>query len=214
MLQTTVEIPNWLAKANGIPRFADITVHKKTSKAVFVSGHGMVDSPIYCMNCGKDLTHPISQMIGIGPICCEKLGIDWHDGLSLNDIEKLRESLRFKTKFENTCLPLSKIKLGCDLSELDNVPDLRPKADLPEFREGQEIEFEVTDWIRKTKRITERCFSGVVEYVTPKAIKVCGTFWPKSQITSAKILKETMVEEESKEGMEGMTFAEIMEAAT
>ena len=206
MLNTTVEIPSWLAKANGIPRFADITIHKKTSKAVFVSGHGMIDSRIHCMNCGKDLTNPISRIVGIGPICCENLGIDWvdwHNSLSLSEIEKLKETLRFRTKFENICLPLSKIKLGCDPSELKIFPSL------PEFKDGQEIAFEITDWIGETKGLKERYFSGVIEYVTPKAIKVSGIFWPKSQIISVEILKES-AEEEPEQEMEGMTFAEMM----
>jgi hypothetical protein len=47
------------------------TVEKETSGMVYMHLHGDITSEItqYCMKCGKSITNPVSQFIGMGPEC-------------------------------------------------------------------------------------------------------------------------------------------------
>ena len=213
---TTIKIPKWLAKKNNLPMIADVYIEAVRGKVVFVSGSGKVDSPVNCMICARDLTHPVSRFVGIGPICSERIGIPWEVSEDEDEVERLREKLRRHTKFEFVSLPISQITFE-DESVLEEIKSQQPKPF--DFKEGQMVKIEVSDWIRDQKFFQENEFDGRVKAVTEKAVRVqngnteIDEWWPKSQILSTVLLDDGKTESvvEKYEEMTGMTFSDFME---
>jgi hypothetical protein len=71
-----VTMKKWVAKKNGIQAVSlEGYIEKETAKGIYFHGHASVKATICCSRCGKDLDNKISRVLGIGPICCEHLGI-------------------------------------------------------------------------------------------------------------------------------------------
>lgn len=68
-----VEIPRWLAKSNKCPIILKGNIERETDKAIYFNGVGLIENPVYCCVCGRELTNPISKKLGIGPDCAEKM---------------------------------------------------------------------------------------------------------------------------------------------
>lgn len=66
------------------------TVLKETRGMLKMKLHGVGLAEIYCMRCGRKLTHPVSRHYGIGPECMSKLGIV----ANIEAIDEIREKLK------------------------------------------------------------------------------------------------------------------------
>jgi hypothetical protein len=177
MSTTTIKIRKWLAEKNGYPRVAEIEVISKTQRAVQVKGCGDTKHLVFCMRCGAELTHPVSQQVGIGPICCGKLGIDWSADTSPEALAALRERLMRDTEFEGW-LPLSQIEvLSGSLDAPAHVREEKPKPEGVGSLEGTETRqatLYVTPWIAEQKGFGKRTIAlrGKIKRATSKAICV------------------------------------------
>lgn len=95
-----ITIKPWYAQKNNYPVSIDGDIQVETPKAILFKGHGSIDGPVICMRCGQDLTDPISQYMGIGPICCKHWGLPRPDQISESERDALKEQLRIKTTIE------------------------------------------------------------------------------------------------------------------
>lgn len=68
---TMVEIKPLFAKKSNIPVIFVAKILAQTEKAVYLYGHGTIHSKKTgkCCACGRQLTHPVSVILGIGPEC-------------------------------------------------------------------------------------------------------------------------------------------------
>jgi len=105
-------VKKWLADKNGLSVSMDGDILRETDKAVYFKGHMSVDASVVCGRCGLELTHPISRLIGIGPTCCEHLGIPRPSEDEM-DIEGIKEQLKARTAYEGW-LPKSQIDTDGD----------------------------------------------------------------------------------------------------
>ena len=87
------ELNTAFAKRENIPVYFVGDVLVETAKAVYVYGHGTTETRKTgrCAICGSALTHPVSVLLGVGPIC----GSHWYDwdsvgGYTEENIERLR----------------------------------------------------------------------------------------------------------------------------
>ena len=94
-----VKIPLWLAQAKGL-RFTEVEgeVVALTAKALRVRGHAAVTPSSTCRRCGREITNPVSVLIGFGPYCSEEMGIprDWAEA----EVDRIREMLKQVTQVE------------------------------------------------------------------------------------------------------------------
>lgn len=65
-------ITKWLAREKDVPVAIEGVVTKETEKAIFMEGSAWVEDAICCARCGRELTHPASRLVGIGPECAAK----------------------------------------------------------------------------------------------------------------------------------------------
>lgn len=197
-MKTRIKLPRWLAKAENLPRIADVEIVSRTRSSVVVSGHGSVDSPVSCSICGRALTHPISQQVGIGPICAPRVGVPWEASEDPEVVEAFREKLRVATTFEDVRLPIQRILFWSDergdfvegslAGALGELPPVESTG-VEELRTGSVGRFELTDWIAGEKGVGTEVLARV-ERATEKAVLVTfvdgtgsGEAWlPKSQI--------------------------------
>ncbi|MFW5962037.1 MAG: SNF2-related protein [bacterium] len=112
MNKIKVKIKTWLAQQKNMPREMVGIILNKTDKAIEFEGYGLIKERHYCLRCGQELQNKISKLIGIGPICAEKLGvcraIDLED-LNEEEVKKIANKMK-KKKFKEW-LPLSQVKL-------------------------------------------------------------------------------------------------------
>ncbi len=76
--------------------YLDGHVVRQTEKAFLIEGTAEVRPSINCLRCGRELTHPVSQMVGYGPFCSQELGIDRPD---MSSAEAFAEQIKTSTKF-------------------------------------------------------------------------------------------------------------------
>lgn len=83
-------ISRGFAKSKGIPRTFIADIERQTQKAIKVKGRGTIDAHVGCMMCGRELTHPVSRVLGIGPEC----GKHFYDvELTEANIEQLKQMI-------------------------------------------------------------------------------------------------------------------------
>jgi SNF2 family DNA or RNA helicase len=102
-----LKIPFWLANIENLAMELEGEVLGETSKAILVEGTMVLGPSINCRRCGRDLTHPASRVVGVGPECCEHWGIsrpDYDHAVELNEL--LKEKMKFKRWF-----PKSRIEI-------------------------------------------------------------------------------------------------------
>ena len=90
-----IEIKSWLARENGVGKVIEGEIKAETDKAFLFKGHSSVEKRTHCNRCGRELTHPSSKIIGFGPTCCEKIGVEWPDKseLSEEEIESVKNEI-------------------------------------------------------------------------------------------------------------------------
>ena len=77
-----------------------------TRKGLEFKGHASVRDCEWCHRCGRAIQHPASLRVGYGPICSDKLGIDWSvDGLDEAAITALKERIVRETYLTGLWLP-------------------------------------------------------------------------------------------------------------
>lgn len=121
------KIQTGFAKYKQIPIFFSAIELAETQKAIYLYGHGTTQTTKMgiCMNCGRELTHPVSVELGIGPIC----GGHYHDwdligGYTLENIERLKTAIKEITI--DTWIPRSKIEEVRDSEDEFVVPENHP----------------------------------------------------------------------------------------
>lgn len=109
-----VTIPSWLMKEKGLgsPKLEGEVV-KATEKAILFRGHVLLQRSKTCHRCGLEITNPVSQIVGYGPICSEYIGIP--RDVSEEEIKRFMEEAKERTLWEGW-LPKSKIRVE-DLGE-------------------------------------------------------------------------------------------------
>lgn len=68
----------WVAKFHKLPCGIQGVIVRETEKAVLVRGTASVESLIWCVRCGAELTHPESRRTGIGPECAGYWGVPYN----------------------------------------------------------------------------------------------------------------------------------------
>lgn len=83
------QINQLFARENNLPIFFVANQLIETAKAVYLYGHGTLESQKLgqCCRCGRELTHPVSITLGIGPEC----GGHYWDWNAVGGIEKAPE---------------------------------------------------------------------------------------------------------------------------
>lgn len=96
-------------KGIALTRIVEGVVLRETDKALLVRVHATIRNTITCLRCGRFLENPVSRLIGIGPVCCEKMGLPRpkFNELSPEELEYLK-SLIQSIEFEGW-LPKSQI---------------------------------------------------------------------------------------------------------
>ena len=173
-MKARIEIRQWLARKNNLPRIADVELVERTEKAVRAVGTAATERLVHCSICRRELTDPISQITGVGPICCEKYGIARYDGATDAELAEFKASLKQATQFDQW-LPISQIDADVDLNDVPRKgrPEQEKDAGAGDLTslEGRTGRFEVTQWIAKEKGYgNARAFHGKVKRATPKAI--------------------------------------------
>lgn len=70
--KTIFKVRQWLTRRNDNPipmRTMEGVIVKETSKAYQVKLNGLLKPSKQCLHCGRTLTHPVSVLYGIGPVC-------------------------------------------------------------------------------------------------------------------------------------------------
>lgn len=143
-------VRHWLAKDRGIPREFVAVETRRTRKAVFLYGRGTDQAHSSCMNCGRELTHPVSVLLGIGPECGRHY---WNEaalgpyGFTEAHAEQLRQMVR--DIVVDCCVPLSAIEWIKDTDERVELP--REHAERAEA-----VQREPTDATRDRKLLFTR----------------------------------------------------------
>lgn len=72
-----ITLPQWIARENNITR--DVVVEgvvKETARAMVLKMRPVYSAGAnHCHRCYRELTHPVSRLVGFGPECCAQMGI-------------------------------------------------------------------------------------------------------------------------------------------
>ncbi len=118
-------ISNTISRQNGHPARFVGKVLRETPKAIYIYGRGSTHfaSEGVCCNCGRQLTHPVSVVLGIGPEC----GGHYHmpsaalkGAVSVEEVAKLTKIL--EEVVIDGWFPLSMVREQEDCSEIVEVP--------------------------------------------------------------------------------------------
>jgi hypothetical protein len=210
MITARVKIRLWLARADELPRIADVKIDRETARAYHVTaGHGAVESPINCAICGRDLTHPVSQQVGIGPVCAPRVGVDWSADTSPEAIAAFKQAIMRATTFEDRWLPKSQIEVLSIEGEIEETerapareePEPQPEPVIEDWAKGDHVEIDLTDWIAEQKGLPSSHVAGMIEHATAKAILLAAhdtteeTWLPLSQVVALRVTTNVTDEE-------------------
>lgn len=84
-----IYLKKWIAQEKGVPRELRVEIQRETQKAILVKGHAVATPTSNCRVCGRQLTHPVSVLYGIGPEC----GQHFHIPQNEEDVEKIRSMI-------------------------------------------------------------------------------------------------------------------------
>lgn len=126
------QINSMFARANKIPVYFAASKLRETAKAVFLYGHGTLETKNFkiCCVCGRELTHPVSKLLGIGPECGKHYW-DWDrvGGYSEENVQRVKQMVDEKIKTEmavNQWMPKSVLKEVYDTETIISVPPDHP----------------------------------------------------------------------------------------
>lgn len=126
MREYKVLVKRWLTREdnkNPIPMRTMVgTIVKQTNKAYLMRLHGRPEPSSKCLHCNKTLTHPVSVLYGVGPVCGKHMHIN-----PLSSEEELQEKMdEIKAKLKAVTwegwIPKSQIvemtEIGVELDEV------------------------------------------------------------------------------------------------
>jgi len=123
-----VHLPQWLRRNEGLAscKMEGHIVHRRARQVFFV-GHASTTPSDYCHRCSREITNPVSRIVGYGPYCSDELGIPRNpDPALIDEYRKHVESVVWRG-----WLPISRIFVrDGDDAEVD-------VADLPVIEEPQ-----------------------------------------------------------------------------
>lgn len=95
---TRIQVPAWYAKEHDLPFELEGEILAQTEKAIHFAGRIPAMRRSHCVLCGRELTHPVSLIVGVGPICAERLGIDRsrYESMSADELLQIIGSIEFK----------------------------------------------------------------------------------------------------------------------
>lgn len=99
MKEHKILVKAWMTKMDkGLPMRTMVgTIERQSSKAYYMKLHGQPEPSTKCLHCNRKLTHPVSQIYGIGPICGQHYHIN-----PLNSEKELEEKMEeIKSKLES-----------------------------------------------------------------------------------------------------------------
>ena len=95
-----LKIPAWLARTEKLTTILTGEVLRETPKALYIKGYAKIMPSQNCLRCGREITNPVSRVVGIGPECCAKLGIARPDYTKSVELQKqLEQSTAFERWF-------------------------------------------------------------------------------------------------------------------
>jgi hypothetical protein len=84
-----------------------------TERALLVEGSASVRESKHCLRCGLEITNPVSQWCGYGPVCSEYVGVERVEveerGLSEDEKEEVRGRIVEETWFGEKWFPKSQV---------------------------------------------------------------------------------------------------------
>lgn len=104
-----IQVPDWLADDRQLVsrllagEIKAVSPKKDTdgvTKAILVSAHAVVRASQFCFRCGKEIENPVSQLVGYGPTCAQKLGIARPEELTPGQLEAVRALVEQQTQTE------------------------------------------------------------------------------------------------------------------
>lgn len=117
------------ARHNSLPVYFVATQVTETSKAVYLYGRGTTETAQVgvCCKCGRELTHPVSIELGIGPECGKHYW-NWDEvgGYTEENIERLSKLVRQDIKIDSW-VPKAAIKETRETNDEVTVPSDHPK---------------------------------------------------------------------------------------
>ena len=92
------------ARREHLPLFIAARIVAETEEALRLVGHGAIEhcKPLgRCCRCGRELTHPVSVELGIGPVCGGHYW-DWSliSGYREEDLQRARQRIRQGTRVD------------------------------------------------------------------------------------------------------------------
>ena len=186
-----INIKAGFAQRNKLPTAFLGKVLVKTQRAVYVYGHGSREAlqTGRCCACGRELTHPVSITLGIGPICGEHFW-DWDlvGGFSEENVERLKKEIGslMESMKVDTWMPRSVIISAEETDAEIQIPSAHPmlekKETKPEIKKearmirfgndgtgsyGIKITFPYNpNDVLKVKTLEDRRFQSVEKYWT------------------------------------------------
>jgi len=125
------EVKKWIAKQRDIPRTFVAVPVRETAKAIQLYGHGTTGDLVTCVACGRELTHPVSRLVGIGPKCGQHF---WDEsilgpfGFTEEHAEKLKRMVS-EIKIDKVWIPkscvLSSVPVNEEIEIEKEVNDVR-----------------------------------------------------------------------------------------
>lgn len=130
------EISKGIASEKRLPRTFVASVLIETERALYLYGHGTTDPRGRCLKCGRELTHPGSILLGIGPECLK----NWSareiamDNITAEDQEYLQSIVR--NIVVDNWFPKSCILHQDATDQTIDIPANHPKLKKPENGNG------------------------------------------------------------------------------
>jgi len=119
-------IKNNFAREFELPTSFVARVLKETEKALYLYGYGKMDPTGHCIACGRELTHPGSIILGIGPECLRNWSardIAW-DNVTEKDKRVLRAMAR--KQIIDRWVPKSRVTEYWEVEEVIEIPADHP----------------------------------------------------------------------------------------
>lgn len=141
-----------LARRNKLPVFFVAKKLIETRRAVYLYGRGTTAAQTKfgsCCKCGRELTHPGSILLGIGPVCVNNWGLrdEAIKGKSKEEIDRIVGKIICE-QIVDSWVPKSSIKKELDTDEIVEVPEDHPRLE-NEKGTGKEIQKRAATLINK-----------------------------------------------------------------
>ena len=116
-----MQLKSGFAKMKELPVILEGGILRKTEKAIYVYGRGTIHGKELgiCMQCGRELTHPVSVHLGIGPICGGHYHINTTE-FTMENLKRMQTKLHAKTFL--SWIPRSQIVKAWAVDEVIDIP--------------------------------------------------------------------------------------------